>query len=174
MFGSPLDIEDRAEQTKKRKIIGITIGVFVIVVAVMILVSARRTPDAPPPGQPVTILEDALRAGSPEFDEYRKFITIDNQDATESQNLIGQKLVVARGFLANRGSRVITGAEVKAVLYDLDNKPVAERVAVPIPKTRASLGPNETLAIQVNVDPVPPGAAVARFEIVVQGLKFQE
>jgi hypothetical protein len=173
MFESPLEAEGHLEQQTKRKIIVITAGVFVIVAAVMVYVSARRTPEAPPPGQPVIVLADAHRAGSPEFDDYHKFVTIDNQDATESQNLIGQKLVVARGFLTNRGSRVLTGVEVKAVLYDLDNQPVAERAAVPIPKQRSSLGPNETLPIQVNVDPVPAGAVVARFEIVIQGLKFQ-
>jgi len=173
MFQSPLDTGDRADRNRRIKVLAVTLGIFAVLSGIVVYMILRQPRQAPVPGQRAAVLMNAYRAGSPEFEEYHRFVTVEDQDATEATNLLGQKQVVTRGFLTNHGERTLTGVEVRAILYDLDNKPVAERVAVPIPKQRARLGPNETMPIQVNVDTVPPRAAIARFEIVVQGLKFE-
>jgi len=173
MFESPLEVTEQAERGTKWKIVLITAGVCVVILAAIVYLSARRTSPPPPPGEPATILADADRPGSPPFEEYKRFVSVENQDGTQAENLLGQKMVVLRGLLVNRGSRTLTGAEVKGILYDFNNKPVANRLAAPIPRRRPTLGPDESMMIEVTIDPVPPGADISMFEIVIQGLKFQ-
>ncbi len=172
MFQSPLEHEERQERRRRRAILLVTIGVFVGVVGLILFWSARGTKSRPGAAGEAA-LAGFVSAGSPEFEAYRPFVTVEDQEATQAQNLIGQKQVVVYGRLTNRGSRTLTGVQVRAIVYDLENRPVAQRTAFPIPRRRPSLGPQESMVIQVNVDNVPPRAELARFEIVVEGLRFQ-
>ncbi len=171
MFTPPSDVE-REERRRQWQVLVITAIGFAVIGGLILYWSARRTTSGPagPGGMGLT---GFVSAGSPEFEAYRRFVTVENQEATQAQNLIGQKQVVVYGLLTNRGSRTLTGVQVRAIVYDMENRPVAERTAFPIPRRRPSLGPNESMVIQVNVDNVPPKAELARFEIVVEGLRFQ-
>jgi hypothetical protein len=171
MFTPPSDVE-REERRRRWQVLVITAIGFAVIGGLILYWSARRTTSGPA-GPGGTGLTGFVSAGSPEFEAYRRFVTVENQEATQAQNLIGQKQVVVYGLLTNRGSRTLTGVQVRAIVYDMENRPVAERTAFPIPRRRPSLGPNESMVIQVNVDNVPPKAELARFEIVVEGLRFQ-
>ncbi len=171
MFTPPLE-EEREERRRRWKVLLVTGVGFALLVGLVLYWSARR-PTSESGGTAGAALTGFVSMGSPEFEAYRRFVTVENQEATQAQNLIGQKQVVVYGLLANRGARTLTGVQVRAIVYDMENRPVAERVAFPIPRRRPSLGPNESMVIQVNVDNVPPKAELARFEIVVEGLRFQ-
>ncbi|GBC81324.1 hypothetical protein HRbin10_00432 [bacterium HR10] len=171
MFTPPSDVE-REERRRRWRVLAITAIGFAVIGGLVLYWSARRTTSGPA-GSAGAGLTGFVAAGSPEFEAYRRFVTVENQEATQAQNLIGQKQVVVYGVLTNRGSRTLTGVQVRAIVYDMENRPVAERTAFPIPRRRPSLGPNESMVIQVNVDNVPPKAELARFEIVVEGLRFQ-
>ncbi|GBC77059.1 hypothetical protein HRbin08_00528 [bacterium HR08] len=171
MFTPPSDVE-REERRRQWQVLLITAIGFAVIGGLILYWSARR-PTSGPAGTASARLTGFVSAGSPEFEAYRRFVTVENQEATQAQNLIGQKQVVVYGLLTNRGSRTLTGVQVRAIVYDMENRPVAERTAFPIPRRRPSLGPNESMVIQVNVDNVPPKAELARFEIVVEGLRFQ-
>jgi len=172
MFTPPLEREEREQRRRQWKILLITIAGFALIAGLLLYWSARRTTSGPA-GAAGTALAGFVSAGSPEFEAYRRFVTVEDQEATQAQNLIGQKQVVVYGRLTNRGARTLTGVQVRAIVYDMDDRPVAERTAFPIPRRRPSLGPNESMIIQVNVDNVPPKANPARFEIVIEGLRFQ-
>lgn len=172
MFESPIETIEQAEKRQKLKILAATSVAFAAVIAAILYWSARQTPSVAP-GEPERPLADAFRAGSPEFEQYRKFVTIEKQEGVQAENMLKQKIVVLRGLLANRGPRTLNGVEVKAVVYDFNNTPVAQRLAAPIPRRRPTLGPNESMIIEVTIDPVPPQAVISTFEIVLEGLKFQ-
>jgi len=172
MFTPSVEYEDREQRRRRWTILLITAVGFALGAGLILYWSARRAPLGPT-GAGGTALTGFVAVGSPEFEAYRRFVTVEDQEATQAQNLIGQKQVVVYGRLTNRGTRTLTGVQVRAIVYDLENRPVAERTAFPIPRRRPSLGPNESMIIQVNVDNVPPKAELARFEILVEGLRFQ-
>ncbi len=172
MFESPLEEIEKAEKRHTLKILAATAIAFAAVIAALLYWSARQTPSVPP-GEPERPLADAFRAGSPEFEQYRTFVTIEKQEGVQAENMLKQKIVVLRGMLANRGPRTLTGVEVRGIVYDFNNAPLAERLAAPIPRRRPTLGPNESMIIEVTIDPVPSQAAISSFEIVLEGLKFQ-
>lgn len=145
---------------------------LVILAAAGLFVFGARAPrpvltPAPPPS-----LEAAFREGTPEFDAYRKFVTIEEQTAVESENLLGQVTVVVRGTLRNRGSRILLGVELLALVSDLENRVIAERIALPVPKMRKSLAPGESMVVHVNIDPVPREGVRSNGVILLRGLKL--
>ena len=146
-------------------------GLFVLIAAGYFVLKAERAkPVLTSP--PVQTLEGASRDGSPEFEACRKLVTIEEQKAVESENLLGQVTVVVRGVLHNKGDRRLTGVELRAVVTGQENEVVAERIAVPVPKLRRELQPGESMVVHVNIDPVPRKSIRTNGVILLHGLKF--
>ncbi|MBI4469964.1 MAG: hypothetical protein HY650_11655, partial [Acidobacteria bacterium] len=116
----------------------------------------------------------ALREGAPEFDAYRKYVTIEEQLPVESSNLLGQVTVVVRGVLYNRGNRDLSGVELRAMVTDTDGNMIADRIAVPVPRLRQRLSAGESMMVHVNIDPVPRDAFRTNAFILLRGLKFDQ
>jgi hypothetical protein len=118
-------------------------------------------------------LAGAQQAGTPDYDSYSKQIAITNQEASYSENALGGRQIVAIGRVQNLGNRTIKGLEVRAVAYDFDGKPIAERLAAPIPRaTPDPLKPNETLPISVVIDGAPEEVLVREIKLELHGLIF--
>ncbi len=147
-------------------------GIFIAVISIAIIaLRPRSARQILTPVPPETLL-GALREGTPEFDSHQKYVTVEGQSAVESENLLGQVTVVVKGVLHNRGERDLTGVELRAVVSDIDNQIVAERVAVPVPKLRPKLAAKESMVVHVNIDPVPRKGVRANGVILLRGLKF--
>ena len=145
----------------------------ILTAASLYVLGARGAKPALTPDTPPGRLEGALREGAAEFEVYRKWVTIEDQTAVESENLLGQVTVVVRGTLHNRGNRTLTGVELRAVVSDQDNQIVAERNAVPVPKLRSSLEPGASMIVHVNIDPVPRASVRTNGVILLHGLQFE-
>ena len=169
MFDITSPQPDRSERWKRVAVVGSTLAV--LIAGSLLALRSKGPKPVLPPVSPQS-LADALREGAPEFEAYRKFVTIDNQSAVESENLLGQVTVVVRGVLHNRGQRDLTGVELRAVVSDVHDQIIAERIAVPVPKLRSKLAAGQSIVVHVNIDPVPREAVRTNGVILLRGLKF--
>jgi hypothetical protein len=159
------------KDTKKRLITFATVVGVLLLATAGLLYSAFKSHEQAPkqPG-----LVGAMRAGTPDFDNYRKNLSITNQEAFYTSNVLGGQQIIAKGRLQNFGNRAIKGLEVRAVAYDFDGKAIAERLAAPIPKAfPGPLGPNETLPITVVIDRAPDEGIVQEIRLELNGVLLQ-
>lgn len=154
--------------------------IFIIVgIASAILVAGflywMTRPGAPGTSGPPR-LEGALRAGSPEFEQYVSKVVLDKPEATEATRPIGDIVMTLQTTVRNFTGRTITGLEVHAAVVDLQGNPVKERTVIAIPSRRtgqAELEPNRTLELPVVIDGMSKEADRANIKMEVSAIKFK-
>ena len=113
-------------------------------------------------GSQTTQLQDAVRPGSPEWDQHVKRIVLDDPAdcpeegarycATESKRALGDTIMTLTATIRNFTGRTIVGLEVRGSVVDHDGKPVKEHTIVVIPTRQAELDPNKTMKTSVTID----------------------
>jgi hypothetical protein len=100
------------------------------------------------------VLENAFRAGSPEFELYTKRISIttDNDRTVWSPTAMGKIVMSLRGTIRNITGKTLTGLEIKASVVDSVQKPVKEKTLLVIPRQAEKLETGKTLDIQVSIE----------------------
>ena len=151
-----------------------TIVIIVALVAALavgglfyVLMSKSAAPSIP------TRLADAIRAGSPEYDEYKARIPLDPPEAEESKRALGDWMMTLRTVARNFSGRTITGLEVHAAVVDHQGQPVKERTVVMIPGRLSELEPNKTMPIFVTLDGMSDEDDRANIKMDVTAFKFK-
>jgi len=112
---------------------------------------------------PAVTLQNAIRPGSPEWDQYAKRIVLDEPAdcpepgapfcATESRRALGDILMTMRATVRNFTGRTIIGLEIRATVVDHQNQPVKQRSVVFIPSPlHGELDPNKTMTAAITID----------------------
>ena len=161
MFEQP---EERANKDHSRMIMAVSGLLLVFVVLLTIIVSTRASKPAPS-------LEMA-RPGSAEFDSYAQFVKMDEIKKMTAKNMFGN-IAIMSAHVQNVGGRAITGLQLRAVALGFSNEPLKERTMTPIPKTRESLGPNETMLIEVQLEHLPSPQDIMEMTIELTGFKVK-
>ncbi len=181
MFESETD--QMAEQRRSRALM-ILGGVGALALALVILLLWKGTRTAPLlateeklPGGPQMRLENAVRAGTPEFDAYKAKVTLEDHDKLASSNPLGMTQLILNAKLVNRGERTLTGVELelRAMSYAEPGKTLALNYSLPVPRKRSSLAPGESMAVTMKVD-LPSKISegeVSDLVPEVTGLRFQ-
>ena len=136
-----------------------------IVIALVIIVGSRTANRATEAGW--------IKAGSAEFSPYAQSIKISDMEKSTAATLIGRKLGYVQANIQNTGNRTITGLKLRAVAVGFANETMAERIATPIPRQRDKLAPNETIHVNVQIDPIPDPDQMMDMKIEVYAVKFQ-
>jgi hypothetical protein len=122
-------------------------------------------------------LEGALRAGSPEFEQYKSKIILDKPEANEATRPIGDIVMTLQTTVRNFTGRTITGLEIHAAVVDLQGQPVKERTVIVIPSRRpdgpAELAPNQTMLVPVMIDGMSKEADRANIKMEVAAIKVR-
>ncbi|MEP7338371.1 MAG: hypothetical protein ABI977_11605 [Acidobacteriota bacterium] len=145
---------------------------LVLLLAVIIVLFAKSRP-----AESLT-LEGSARAGDAEFEAYKSKVEIEitPDDKRVYGNIIGMFQIEVRAKIYNRGDRPITGLEVIGKMLSLDDKLIAQRVSIPIPRARPEpLKPGEFLPVSVKLD-APAKITendIKDVTIELQALKFQ-
>jgi hypothetical protein len=139
------------ESDSSRKMIFIVVGLAgALLIALLVYWATRPTPHA---GEPH--LENALRADSPEFAQWRDRIAVDfipDQDAFESTRAVGDIVMTMRPKIRNFTGRTLSGLELKVAVVDLEGKPIRERTVIAIPNGAAGateLENNKVLVVPI-------------------------
>ena len=171
MFENEEDKEKTVAQKRSRAIL-LGGSVAVILLAAIILMLAKSKPHE------AASLEDAVRAGNAEFDNYKSKVEIDikPEDKRTYDNLIGMFQIEVRASVTNRGDRPITGLELVGKMFDMEDKTISQRSSIPIPRARQNpLNPGETMRVSVKIDAPAKitEAEVKDVTIELKGLKLQ-
>lgn len=129
-------------------LLGLGAGALIALGLIFLLYTQSRREERP-------LLERVVRAGTPEFDNYKDKIVFDvrPEDKITHPNMIGMFQIEIRARMTNRGNRTLSGVEVLAKMLDLSDKVIAINTGTPIPRIRPQpLRPGETVSISLKVD----------------------
>ncbi|HKZ80485.1 MAG TPA: hypothetical protein VJ124_19570 [Pyrinomonadaceae bacterium] len=118
-------------------------------------------------------LENAIRAGAPEFEQYRSRIVLDDPEADEAKRALGDIVMSLHTTARNFTGRTIDGLEVKAAVVDHQGNPVKQRTVVVIPAKQAELQPNKTMLIQVMLDGMTESDDRANIKMETTAFRFK-
>jgi hypothetical protein len=168
----PNNVEE-ADSSRKKIFIGVGL-LGALVVALLVYWTMRP---APPVREPR--LENAIRAGSPEFAQAHDRVVIDfipDQDAFESTRAAGDIVMSMRPKVRNFSGRTISGLELRASVVDLEGKPVRERTVIAIPNVAAGvteLEPNKVLIVPIMFEGFKQTDVRANIKIEMTGVRFK-
>jgi hypothetical protein len=163
------------ETDSSRKTIFIVVGLASAVLIALLVWWATRP--APPAQQPH--LDNAIRADSPEFAQWRERVVVDfipDEDAFESPRAAGDIVMTLRPKVRNFSGRTISGLELRATVVDLDGKPVRERTVIAIPNGAAGvaeLEPNKVAVVPIMMEGFKQTDTRANVKIEVTGVRFK-
>ena len=123
-------------------------------------------------GEPT--LQGAIRAGTPEFEQYKTQIVLDDPEATEAKRPLGDIVMTLKTVVRNLSGKTLNGLEVRAAVVDYEGKPVKERTVVVIPTRRPELPPNRTMEIPVLLEGMSDNDARANIKMEITALKFKD
>ena len=141
--------EHSIPEDKPRRTLIIVVAVIAAVVIGGIFYLLMRETAAP--AAPAA-LADAVRAGSPEFEQYRTKIALDKPAATQSTNVLGGFQMTLETTVRNFTGRTITGLEIRGVVLNSQGGVLKERTIVVVPSAkRAELEPNKTMYVTLPI-----------------------
>ena len=118
-------------------------------------------------------LEGAIRAGSPEFEQYASKITLDKPEAYESKRALGDIVMNLQTIVHNFSGRTLSGLEIKGVVVDHQGKPVNQRAVVVIPTRQPELENNRSMAVRVMLEGMTDKDDRANIQMEVTAFKFK-
>ncbi len=118
-------------------------------------------------------LADALRPGTPEFDQYRDRIFVAEPEATESARAVGDIVMELSSKVSNFTGHTITGLEMRGVVVDPEGQPIRERTLIIIPGRQTELEPNKTVQARIVLAGMKKTDVRANVRMEVTGVKFR-
>ena len=157
------------DKSPRAIIIAVAVVAAVLIGGVFYVLMRKSMRDSPP-----LRLDNAIRAGSPDFEKYKKLIPLDDPEADESPRALGDIVMTLHTTARNFTGRTITGLEVRAAVVDHQNQPVKERTMVVIPlPDRGELEPNKTMFVGVRLEGMTEADDRANIKMEVTGFRFK-
>lgn len=156
-----------------RKVLLAATGVAILIVAAIIgLWSLTPTVEE----QKQQILEGAVRAGSPEFEELTRKIVIKNdaENTMESPTGLGTITMFTRSAMRNISKdTTFTAIEIKVAVLDPKDKVIKEKTITVVPTQKENLAPQEEMPILVPIEGFAKTDDRARVQWKVTAIKTQ-
>jgi flagellar basal body-associated protein FliL len=118
-------------------------------------------------------LEGGIRAGTPEFEQYRQKIVMDKPEATEAKRPLGDTVMRLTTTVRNFSGRSLNGLEVYAAVVDIQGKPIKERTLAVIPARRPELDNNETLEVPITLEGFKDTDDRANIKMEITAIRFK-
>jgi len=135
-------------EEKPRRTLIIVVAVIAAVLIGGFFYLLLRTTSAP--SAPVT-LEAGIRAGSPEWDQYKSKILIDKPEATQSTTALGGFQMTLETTVRNFTGRTITGLEMRAAVLNGQQLAIKDRTMVVIPSRQPDLLATKTMHVTITI-----------------------
>ena len=162
----------RAETSETNRTLIIVVAIAAaVVIAIFFYVLMRASSGG---GSSEPQLQGAIREGSPQFEENRSKIYLDEPEATEAKRALGDIVMTLTTTVRNLTGKTLNGLEVRAAVVDYEGKPVKQRNVVVIPIRQPELAPNKTMRVNVTLDGMKDTDARANIKMEVAAFKFKE
>ena len=169
MVSSQREVEALDGSRRKIIIISAVIAAFVIAALFYFFLRATSVDTVQP------ILEGAIRSGSPEFEQYRSKIVLDEPDAHEAKRGLGDIWMSLETTARNFTGRTLSGLEVKGAVVDHQGKAVKERTVIVVPSSDVrELRPNDNMRVQVTLEGMTDTDDRANIRMEVVGFRFKQ
>ncbi|HSB08229.1 MAG TPA: hypothetical protein VLM38_01865 [Blastocatellia bacterium] len=138
------------------------VAVVAVVALIIIVTSFGRRP----------VQAEMARSGSPEFDGYAPLVAISNLDkrSGERMNIRYARILCT---VQNTGDQVLTGLQLRAAVLGTGGQLIRDKVITPVPNTRDTLAPNQSMNIDVSIERVPDPSEIMDMTIEVHALKVK-
>jgi hypothetical protein len=160
MFEQPA-VKSEKDRSKSIMILS-GLAVLLVIVLIIIVTSFGRRPSH----------TEVAHAGSSEFDSYTsnlKLLNIDKRSGERLNNKYARILCTVQ----NAGDQVLIGLQLRAAVIGTGGQLIREKIITPVPNTRDTLGPNQTMNIDVSLEPVPDASEIMDMTVEVYGLKLR-
>jgi hypothetical protein len=149
-----MEMDSLLQQDRKNPLLnkGLLIGAVVGVAAIAAVIGLMMLQ---PSGEDkrAAVLADAVREGSPEFEQLRNDLVFADKDSTESPLALGTISMFIFGEVKNKGNRVFSGLEVNVAVLDQQNQVVKEKNVLVVPsKERSDFGPGEVIPLKTALE----------------------
>jgi hypothetical protein len=118
-------------------------------------------------------LEGGIRAGTPEFEQYRQKIIRDTPEATQAKRALGDTVMTLRTTVRNFSGRTLNGLEMYVAVVDTQGKPVRERTVIVIPTKRPELDNNEIMEVPISLDRFTDSDDRANIKMEITAIRFK-
>jgi hypothetical protein len=138
------------------------LAVLIVIVLIIIVTSFGKRPSQ----------TDVAHSGSPEFDAYAKNVIVSNIDKKTGERL---NIRYARILctVQNTGDQVLAGLQLRAAVIGTGGQLLKEKIISPVPNTKDTLGPNQSMNIDLSVERVPDPSEIMDMTIELYGLKLK-
>jgi len=153
----------RSEKDRSQTIMILSgLAVLVVIVLIIVVTSVGRRPSQ----------TEVAQSGSPEFDGYAPHVIIGNIEKKTGERL---NIRYARILctLQNAGDAILIGVQRKASIIGTGGQLLKEKIFTPVPNSRDTLGPNQSMNIDVSVERVPDPSEIMDMTIELNGLKLK-
>jgi hypothetical protein len=162
-----------AEPDGSRRIIFIVVAVISLLLILGLFFwmrSASKTSAGDPQQQR---LEGGIRAGTPEFEQYRRKVIRDAPEATEAKRALGDIVMTLRTTVRNFSGRSLNGLEMYVAVVDTQGRPVRERTVIVIPARRPELDNNETMEVPITLEGFTDSDDRANIKMEITAIRFK-
>jgi hypothetical protein len=162
-----------AEPDGSRRLIFIVVAVISLLLILGLFFwmrSASKTSAGDPQQQR---LEGGIRAGTPEFEQYRQKVIRDAPEATEAKRALGDTVMTLRTTVRNFSGRTLNGLEMYVAVVDMQGKPIRERTVIVIPTRRPELDNNETMEVPVTLERFTDSDDRANIKMEITAIRFK-
>src|ERR1041385_3234494 len=159
-----------ASESNRTLIIGVAVGAAVVIALLFYLL--MRAGGGGRTAEPT--LQGAIRAGSPQFEQYKSQIVLDDPEATEAKRALGDIVMSLQTTVRNLTGKTLNGLEIRAAVVDYQGQPVKQRTVVVIPTRQPELAPNKTMQVAVMLEGMKDTDDRANIKMDVTAFKFKE
>lgn len=165
--------DKRIESTDKpRRTLIVVVAIVAAVIIAGFFYLLMRAGSGSGSGEPR--LQSAIRPGSPEFEQNKAKIVLDDPEAEEAKRALGDTVMSLHTTVRNFTGRTLDGLEIRAAVVDHQGKAVKERTVVVVPGRQAELEPNKTMNVQVMLEGMSDTDDRANIKMEVTGFKFKQ
>jgi hypothetical protein len=165
--------ERRAETSETNRTLIIVVAIASAVLVAIFFYVWMRASSGGGGGEPR--LENAIREGSPQFEEYKSKIYRDEPEATEAKRAIGDTVMTLTTTVRNLTGKTLSGLEMRAAVVDYEGKPIKQRTVVVVPTSQQQeLLPNKHMQVNVTLDGFKDTDPRANIKMEIAAFKFKE
>lgn len=158
----------REDEARRRVVIGVAV-IAALAIGALIYFLLRAAGSGTPPAT----LEGAIRAGSPQWNEYQSKLVLDPPEADEARRPLGDIVMTLRAVVRNFTGRTVDGLEVKGTVVDYEGRPVKERTVIIIPTRQPDLGPNKTMVASVVIEGLKESDTRSNIRMEITGFRLK-
>lgn len=169
-----VDDKNAGTESQSRILIIVVAVIAALLIAVFFYFLMRATGG----GSATPTLQGAIRPGSPEFEQYRSRLVLDEPDATEAPRPLGDIVMTLKTTVRNFTGKTLSGLEVRGAVVDHQDQPVKQRTIVAIPSPApggiTELPPNKTVEVRIVLDGMTQSDDRANIRMEITGFKFKD